>query len=195
MGHYFINDESLTHNYKTINFHYKNRDFKFTTDSGVFSKNHVDEGTTILLNNLPELRGKVLDLGCGYGCIGISLKMTNDIDLTMADINERALELAALNCKNNGLNNISIIQSDGFSNISDKFDFIILNPPIRAGKKTIFKLYEDSYQHLNKHGKFIFVINKKHGAESSIEKVNEIFNDYEILYKKKGWYVISCELI
>ncbi|SHJ91552.1 16S rRNA (guanine1207-N2)-methyltransferase [Hathewaya proteolytica DSM 3090] len=194
MAHYFINDELLPHDYKEIRYGFKGNGLCFITDSGVFSKDHVDEGTDILINNLPLLDGKVLDLGCGYGCVGITLKKAYpNIDITMADVNKRAIELVEKNCQINNIENAQIIQSNCFDSIEGEFDYIILNPPIRAGKQVVFKMYEEAFSHLKNGGKFIFVMNKKHGLASSLEKIESLFGTYDYLYKKKGWNVIQAK--
>lgn len=193
MTQYFINDESLAHEYKKIYYGFKGNEITLVTDSGVFSKEHVDEGTDILINNVPSLNGKVLDLGCGYGSVGITLKKAYpDIILTMADVNQRALDLVKNNCELNNISNFNVIQSYCFEDIKGEFDYIIVNPPIRAGKKVIFQMYEEAYEHLVNGGVFIFVMNKKHGLKSSLEKITSVFGDYDVLYKKKGWSVIQA---
>lgn len=192
MTQYFVNDESLAHEYKKIYYGFKGNELTFITDSGVFSKDHVDEGTDILINNLPSVSGKVLDLGCGYGCVGITLKKAYpNITLTMADVNERALKLVTGNCELNSIIDFDLIESDCFDDIKDEFNYIIVNPPIRAGKEVIFKMYEEAYEHLSNAGMLIFVMNKKHGLNSSLEKITSIFGSYDVLYKKKGWSVIQ----
>jgi 16S rRNA (guanine1207-N2)-methyltransferase len=131
-------------------------------------------------------------MGCGYGIIGIILgKKYNLIKLILADSNTRALECAKENCQNNHIN-AEIIETDCFSNITDKFDNIIINPPIHAGKKILFKMYEEAYEHLYNKGNLFIVIQKKHGAESTINKLYTIFHNCTSLYKKKGLYILCC---
>ncbi len=170
---------------------------KLITDNGVFSKAHVDIATNFMLNVLlkESINGKVLDLGCGYGVVGITLNhFFKDLDVTMLDINERALALAKKNVALNKQKNVNIIESDGFEKISkkDMFDVIITNPPIRAGKAVIYKMYEDSFEHLKKGGAFYLVINKKHGAPSTKEFLEKMFGNCEVLDKKTGFNVIRC---
>ena len=192
MNHYFKPNSHLEHKEIEINYAYKLNIFNFISDAGVFSKNNVDYGTDILLKNIPELRGSVLDIGCGYGCTGIVLGKTYDIDVTLSDINDRAVELAEKNAKINGVG-AKIIQSDGFENISENFDAIILNPPIHAGKKAIYSIYRGVYGHLNRNGEFYIVIQKKHGALSHRKELGEIFGAENCftVYSKKGFYVFK----
>ena len=196
MNHYFKSNADLKHKETETEYVYKFTKFNFITDIGVFSKGGVDYATNMLLEHLPDLSGKILDLGCGYGCIGVVLakKYGENVDVTMSDVNERALELAAKNAKKNGVT-AKIMKSDGFENIQGNFDCVILNPPIHAGKSVIYKIYEEVYEHLNPNGRFYIVIQKKHGALSHKEKLEEIFGkeNCSVLYAKKGFYVFELK--
>ena len=148
-----------------------------------------------LLASLAKNSNCVLDVGCGYGVIGITLKaFFKDIKVTMLDINERALNLAKKGVKLNKLDDINIIESDGFSAIKENemFDVVVTNPPIRAGKQVIYKMYEDSFKHLKRGGVFYLVINKKHGAPSTKEFLINLFGNCEVLDKKTGFNVMKC---
>lgn len=191
MSHYFIHDENMESNVTTIEYEFGGYTCSFKTDNGLFSKEHVDYATNILLHQLPELHGKVLDLGCGYGPIGIILSKVNDIRLTMVDVNPKAIEFSRENCRINGVD-ATFIESDGFAGVEDVYDAIVLNPPIHAGKKTIYEMYEMGRNHLTDGGRFYIVIQKKHGALSSIEKLGTIYETCNILYKKKGFFVLEC---
>lgn len=193
MSHYYINDPNLEHDYQSFYYSYGKKTLHFTTDAGVFSKSKVDEGSHLLLQNLPKISGSVLDLGCGYGPIGLSLLANFDLTLSMSDVNVRALDLAKLNAKNNNLQDIVFIESNGFERIGGLFDYILLNPPIRAGKKVTYQIYEDAKDHLKEGGSFIIVIQKKQGAKSTLEKLATIYSEVNILYKKKGWFVIESK--
>ena len=194
MNHYFNSNEDLKHKETETEYIYKFTKFNLNTDSGVFSKSGVDYATNILLENLPDLSGEVLDIGCGFGCVGIVLaKIYGDkINVAMSDVNERALDLAGKNAKKNGVN-AKIIKSDGFENIPGNFDNIILNPPIHAGKSVIYKIYEEAYNHLNQSGGFFIVIQKKHGALSHKQKLEEIFGKENcfVVYQKKGFFMFE----
>jgi len=196
MNHYFKSNVGLKHKETETEYVYKFAKFNFITDVGVFSKSGVDYATNILLENLPDMSGKILDLGCGYGCIGVVLAKIygNNIEVTMSDVNERALDLAGKNAKKNNVS-AKIIKSDGFENIRENFDNIILNPPIHAGKAVIYKIYEEVYEHLNPDGGFFIVIQKKHGALSHKEKLEEIFGkeNCSVLYSKKGFFVFGLK--
>ncbi|MBQ9313658.1 MAG: class I SAM-dependent methyltransferase [Clostridia bacterium] len=194
MEHYYSSNPTSESNEKIIEYDMKEKKFHLITDNGVFSKAHVDFATSFMLNTIiDEVKGDVLDLGCGYGVIGIVIASNPNVKkITMCDVNNRALNLAKRNAEKNKLQNFEIVESDGFENIKQKFDTIITNPPIRAGKAVIYKMYEDSKQHLNEGGTLFLVINKKHGAPSTITFLKEIFENVEVLDKKAGFHVIKC---
>ena len=167
--------------------------YTFETDNGVFSKKEIDEGTEILLNTIvDENLGKdVLDLGCGYGVIGVVLKnLDPNRNLTCVDINPRAVELAGINCGKNAVDCTCFV-SDGFTNINQSFDAIISNPPIRTGKANIYRLFEDSYAHLNKGGALYIVIRKQQGAPSAMKFLEKLFQNCELLERKKGYWILK----
>lgn len=196
MEHYYSENPESESNEREINYELNGKKFNFITDNGVFSKGHVDFATDFMLKTIlsDNLSGSVLDMGCGYGVIGISVsRLCSEIaNVTMCDINNRAIDLSKRNAENNKVTNATIFQSNGFENVKDKFDIIITNPPIRAGKAVIYKMYEDAKSHLNEGGKFYLVINKKHGAPSTINYLNELYTKVEVLDKKAGFNVIRC---
>ncbi|NLB84945.1 MAG: class I SAM-dependent methyltransferase [Acholeplasmataceae bacterium] len=194
MSHYFKNDETLTN--KQIDFEVKIKDIvlNLRTNSGVFSKSKLDLGTKLLLETI-ELEEKtkiVIDMGCGYGPIGIYIaKKYPDKKVFMYDINERAVDLSKINAN---LNDVEVIvkQSDLFTEVNFKADVIITNPPIRTGKKNVYRLYDEAYDRLNELGVFYLVVGKKQGAESTFHKINQLFSNCEILEKKKGYTVFKA---
>lgn len=194
MEHYYSSNPTSESNERTIEYAIKDKNFEFITDNGVFSKAHVDFATDFMLKTIvEEVRGDVLDLGCGYGVIGITVsKFGNTNKITMCDINNRALDLARRNSERNKVQNVEIIESNAFENIKEKFDTIITNPPIRAGKTVIYDMYKEAKEHLNEGGALYLVINKKHGAPSTITYLNELFDNVEVLDKKAGFNVIKC---
>ena len=196
MVHYFSeNNDNIKSNPQLIAFSVNNVPLKFKTDDGVFSKSHFDRGTEILLKYLVvnESFKTALDLGCGYGVIGIYLKKVYNLDVDMVDINKRAINLTKENIELNMVE-ASAFLSNGFENVETKYDLIITNPPIRAGKKVIYRFFEDAIKHLNNNGEFYTVINKKHGAQSALLKLGTIFSNVEIVNKKKGFHVIKCKI-
>lgn len=194
MSHYFINDDSVKSNIKEVRHSFKGLDFKFLTDTGIFSYGEIDDASEILITNIPNLNGSMLDLGCGYGFIGVCLSKAYNLHTTFVDVNLKALELTKKNCINNNVKG-DVFESDGFSNIKQKFNNIVMNPPIHAGKKLIFDIYENSIKYLENGGSLFLVIRKKHGAESTIKRLTEIYNNCNILYKKKGIFVLQFQKI
>ncbi len=193
MSQYFDNDKNIKSERKIIKFNFDNKVFSIYSDNGVFSKDRFDYGTRVLLNSvdIDKLSGNVLDLGCGLGVVGIILGTFNKgINIDMVDINERAIDLA----KNNlVLNNIkaNVFVSDIYSNIDNKYDFIITNPPIRAGKNVIRGFLLGSYDYLKDDGILYFVMRKDHGVKSMIKELSVKFNT-SIVNKDKGFYVVLC---
>jgi 16S rRNA (guanine1207-N2)-methyltransferase len=167
----------------------------FKTDRGVFSKNALDFGTRTLLESfrLPhEIEGAVLDVGCGYGPIGITLsRLYPDRHVTMIDVNERAVRLAKENVEFNKVK-AEVFQSDLFEQVKGTYSVIVSNPPIRAGKAVVHEILVKSHTFLNEGGELWVVIQKKQGAPSAITKLKEIYNDVEIVRKDKGYYVICA---
>lgn len=195
MSHYYTDNKDLSSNKKEFTYHFDNETFYFVTDNGVFSKNNVDYGSYLLIKNVYklDLGKKILDLGCGYGPIGIILKRFNPlVEMNMVDVNSRALELAHLNCQKNKID-AKIYLSKNILELNNCYDSIILNPPIRAGKVVIYDLYEKSYQILNNGGSLYIVIQKKHGANSSISKLETLFDEVKVLDKDGGHLIIKAQ--
>ena len=191
LSHYFIEDETLESNIEHFSYYYKAERFELISDSGMFSQGRVDAATDLLLHRLPEMHGRLLDLGCGYGVIGIVLAKTCGLDVTLADVNGRALECARKNSEANGVR-VELVKSDCFENIGGAFDYITLNPPIHAGKAVMTAMYKGARDHLNPGGRFFVVIQKKHGAESTQKALAAIFGNCRAIYKKKGYFVFEC---
>ncbi len=194
MGQYFSN-EDLKSNIQKYSVNILGNNYSFYTDNGVFSKEKLDFGTRVLLENIPvnELHGDILDVGCGYGVIEIILGKIVDAKFLGVDVNRRALHLAEMNKKENKLSNVNFIESNCYENISSKFDYIITNPPIRAGKKIVYEIVMKAKNYLNENGTLFIVIRKEQGAKSMIKDLEKIYT-VEVLNKIKGFFVIKCEL-
>ncbi|MEL3962883.1 class I SAM-dependent methyltransferase [Lysinibacillus endophyticus] len=172
--------------------------FLFETDTGVFSKSEVDFGSRVLIETfeLPDLNGAILDVGCGYGPIGLSIAKDNpERTVYMMDINERAVSLAKKNAQLNGIQNVRIFESDGLAEVENDLQVaaILTNPPIRAGKDTVFKIYDGAYEKLAQGGELWVVIQKKQGAPSSVVHLEEKFAEVEVVEKKKGYWIIRAK--
>ncbi len=168
----------------------------FISDNGVFCKDKIDEGSIILLKTLNKysLGKRILDVGCGYGVLGITLKKCfPQSSVDMIEINPRAIELAQINAKKNECD-VHIFESDIYSNVKCfNYTDIVTNPPIRAGKKVIYKIFEEAYDHLDKNGALWVVIRKNHGALSACRFIEGIFGNCTILNKEKGYYILKSE--
>ncbi|MBS3167547.1 class I SAM-dependent methyltransferase [Candidatus Woesearchaeota archaeon] len=188
MEHYFTKEPKSELKIKKLKSILKNKEIEFYTASGLFSLNKVDNGSKLLINKcIPK--GKVLDLGCGYGIIGLTLLLTNKkLELTFSDINERAIVITKKNLKLNNLE-ANVIQSDGFENIKEKFDTILLNPPQTAGKNLCFKLIEDSKEHLLKNGTLQIVARHKKGGIELSKKMQEVFSNIKEIAKGSGFRI------
>jgi len=196
MSHYYINDETLSHDLKNIDITINQTTLKFQTDKGVFSKTGLDYGTRVLLENihLNDQEIKVIDMGCGYGPIGLYVAKTYPKSFVyMIDVNQRAVDLVLKNKELNRIKNVEISQGFLFENIKHQVDVILTNPPIRAGKQVVFALYEQAYQQLNSGGILYVVIQKKQGAPSTKEKLESLFGHVEVLDKNKGYWILSAK--
>lgn len=189
MSHYFTNDyvESKENKTKCI---IKDTELTLITDNGVFSKKGLDFGTRTLLETIDNIKGQVLDFGCGYGPIGIYLKKTYDVEVDAIDINERAMNLAKKNAELNKAN-INIFESNIYENINKKYDYIVTNPPIRVGKKILYQILFEAKEHLKENGELWLVIHKDQGAKT-LAKILEKEYKVEIKNKNKGFYIICA---
>ena len=200
MSHYFSEKQEVKSDRKIIKYEIENKKFEFVTDNGVFSKTKVDFGTDVMLKvflrgnmNKKNQKFDVLDIGCGYGVVTVIVKAFFENVKTMSsDVNERALELTTENLLKNEVvkdenDEFGVRKSFAFDNISEKFDVILSNPPIRAGKQTIFQIYEKSFEHLNENGEFYCVIQTKHGAKSTQKRLEEVLGKWEAREMKVGY--------
>lgn len=192
MNQYFENNKNLKSDINKINAKVKDTSFIFFTDNGVFNKKGLDYGTRLLLENLNlSNKNKFLDVGCGCGPIGIYIAMqNNNYTVDMIDVNERAIHLCNMAKKENNINNINIFKSDAYENINSKYDLIISNPPIHAGKKKVYEIIENARNYLNENGELLIVIRKDQGAKSLMNDFKDIY-DFEVLKKDKGFYIIK----
>ncbi len=192
MGQYFTN-ELLPSNVKKTECFVLGKKFFFLTDNGVFSKDGLDFGSRLLLDAIPleEVGGKILDMGCGYGVLGIILSSVTHSEVDMVDVNLRAIHLAKRNIEENKVSNIRVFESNCYDKVDGKYSSIITNPPIRAGKKVVLEMVMGASKHLVNGGKLFLVIRKAQGAKSLIVDLEKVYN-VEVLEKKKGFYVIKC---
>lgn len=188
---YYAERPDAAHDVHDLSVTLLGQSFNFQTDAGVFSKKMIDYGSQVLLNCLTDLEvGKtLLDVGCGYGPLGIALGKVQGIKPTMIDVNLRALDLAEKNAQRNGVE-ANIFQSSVYDQVEGRFDYIISNPPIRAGKDVVHAIIADSVNYLTDGGHLTIVIQKKQGAPSAKNKMLEVFGNCEVLKKDKGYYIL-----
>ncbi|KRM56154.1 class I SAM-dependent methyltransferase [Lacticaseibacillus sharpeae] len=197
MNHYYTNDPDLEHNEHSFNFDLGGHSLHFTTDNGVFSKHTIDFGSRVLIEtvlnqeNLPA--GDILDVGCGYGPIGIALAKTLGRNVTMSDVNERAMALAKRNAEANGVTaQTTIIESSAYANITGEFGFIVTNPPVRAGKAVVSAIISGAFDHLVAGGEVFVVLQKKQGAPSAKKLLDATFGNADVLKKDAGYYILHA---
>ena len=190
--YYYTNNPTSEHEERHFTSVFMGRTLAFETDAGVFSKQHIDPGSEILCKSLPELHGRVLDMGCGWGAMTVmALARFPALDVTMADVNERALDLAVHNVQKNGMQAKAVL-SDGFERVEGEFDAVMTNPPIRAGKAVIYRMFEDAKAHLAEGGRLFLVIRKQQGAPSALKYLSTLFVSAEVIEKSGGYWVIRC---
>jgi 16S rRNA (guanine1207-N2)-methyltransferase len=190
---YFTEKPQSASDKKSFHYKFKSLRFSFVSDNGVFSKDGIEFGTELLLESL-EIRNhtSLLDMGCGYGPIGIILsRVYEGLSVDMVELNERAVQLAKINASANGAS-VQVMQGNGFEGIQKRYQFIITNPPIRAGKELIFQWYSRAFELLETNGELWLVIQKKQGAPSTIKYLEEIYSSVEIVNKKKGYFIIRA---
>ncbi len=195
--HYYSEKQSSKLRIKEIEVRLRGNILKFYTGSGVFSIGKVDKGAVLLIEKcLIEDNWKILDLGCGYGAIGIAIaKSFPSISVMMTDINQRAVKLSRMNIELNKVENIKVKQSDLYQKINEKFSTIIVNPPQLAGKKLCFEIIEKAKDYLEKNGLLQLVARHNKGGKMLEKKMREVFGNVKDIAKKGGYRVYISKLL
>jgi 16S rRNA (guanine1207-N2)-methyltransferase len=197
MSHYFDQNPQVDHQMAELQVRLRGQDFRFITDRGVFSRQHLDFGSTLLIETVnDEVKrpsGRMLDLGCGYGPVGIVMKrLYPSLEVVLCDINARALELARANARLNNVQYLEIIRSDGIQSVTGMFDLILTNPPIRAGKLVVYRFFSEAASRLRPNGCLYVVIQKKQGAPSAFRELQRLFREVETIEHQGGYWVIRA---
>lgn len=194
--HYYTRQPTVASNRQVIEAKLRGKSYKFVTEAGVFSKKEVDFGSKLLIETMEiPPRAKVLDVGCGYGPIGLAAaELAKDGFVTMLDVNERAVAMAKENAGRLGISNVEIRQSDRYEALhsGERFDVIVTNPPIRAGKSIVYSIFEGGFERLHPGGSLWVVIQKKQGAPSAFAKLEELFGDVREVTKEKGYRIFHA---
>lgn len=197
LEHYFTNNLNLKSELRSIPFEYKNTSFNFISDNGVFSKSKIDSGSEGLVDIIIKHEGRtnlnILDVGCGYGFIGVTLSKLLSSHVDMVDVNKRAIHLANMNIKSNKVDANAFL-SNAYENVTNKYDLIVTNPPIRAGKKVVYEILFKAIDHLMDDGCLWFVIRKDQGAKSAKKDLAGSFL-VEVIGKNKGYYFFKAKKI
>ncbi len=191
MEHYYTEKPTSKEETIKIKIKLKTNSFELLSSPGLFSKNELDSASQLLIETAQITKTKILDIGCGYGVIGISLlKQNPELEVTFSDINERAIKYTKKNLAKHKITG-KVIKSYLFDNIEDNYDHIISNPPHSAGREICFKLIEDAHKHLNKDGTLQIVARHNKGGKVLSEKIKEVFGNTKDIAKKSGFRVYA----
>lgn len=193
--HYFTPQPTSESASREITTRLRGEEYRFVTEAGVFSRSRIDPGTRLLANSLPlPEQGKMLDLGCGYGPVGIAAaKEQPKLEVVMVDVNQRAAELAKLNARLNGVTNVDVRSGEDFQ-VAPEQDFVIIatNPPIRAGKRVIYPLLTRAKEHLVPGGILYVVIRTRQGAASMEKHLETTYSRVETIARGSGYRVFAA---
>lgn len=193
--HYYSEKPTARHHRQHIDVTLRGQTLKFITDAGVFSKRRIDYGSSLLIEHMVFPNDAcVLDVGCGYGAIGLfAAKLAQHGSVVMVDINERAVSLARENALLNNITNVDVKQGDLYDGLDGTtFTTIVTNPPIRAGKSIVHRIYEEAQHFLVDGGELWVVIQKKQGAASTLHKLQQLYAQVEEVAKAKGYRIYKA---
>jgi 16S rRNA G1207 methylase RsmC len=195
-NHYFEEHPKSKLRFGIIRTNLRGIPFDFLTASGVFSKKRVDLGTSLLIESmiLPE-RGYVLDVGCGYGAVGIAAAAFNpNLHVVMVDVNSRAVWLAKKNAEINNLKNVEVRHGNLYEPVKGlTFSCILSNPPVSSGMETLKAVIVGASEHLAVGGSFQMVVKSKIGKERLKIFFEEAFGNFKILARKSGYRVLMAK--
>lgn len=190
---YFTPRPSAAHQEETFRTVIRGHPFVFRSDAGVFSKGRVDRGTEILAGALELAHdAHVLDVGCGYGVLGIvAAVLAPNGRVVMTDVNERAVELARRNLRENAVAHAEVRLGTFYTPVAgERFDAIVSNPPIRAGKKVVYRIVDEAPDHLRPDGALWLVARTRQGAPSLARRMRDVFGSSETVARGSGYRVL-----
>ena len=191
--HYFSETPNSAHRPRAFTDSVLGQALTFHTDAGVFSRDGIDTGSRILMEASAPFSGRVLDMGAGWGAVGVSVaKAFPETRVVMAEINSRAIELIRMNMRENGVTNAETLATDGYAGVTGAYDVILSNPPIRAGKAVIYRMFADARAHLAPGGRMFLVIRKQQGAPSAIKYLRTLYAAVDVIEKEAGFWIIRC---
>lgn len=194
--HYFVPKPKSKPKFGVISTHFRGKLFKFLTASSVFSKKRIDLGTRLLIESmvLPE-SGCVLDVGCGYGAVGIAAAAFNpELYVVMVDVNERAVRLAEKNVEINHVGNVEVRRGHLYEPVEDAvFDCILSNPPVSAGLATVKALITEAPRHMTEKATFQMVVKSKIVGKRFQLIFEEAFGNLAVLARGSGYRVLIAE--
>ncbi len=201
MSHYYDRNPAVESRPQEIETRIHGIDLSFETDRGVFSPERIDFGTRLLIEAVADdlskagvRKGRLLDIGCGYGPVGIALKrIFPALEPTLSDVNERSAALAKKNATKNGVRGLEVVVSDGYERLPGPFDIVVTNPPVRAGKAVVHAFFEGAFERLAPGGRLYVVLQRKQGAPSAAEKLESLFGVCEAIEIDAGYRVLRCE--
>jgi len=194
--YYYTADPQVPHRPGQVALHTRSRGVVYlATDSGVFSRDAVDYGSRVLLAALPPLSGEVLDLGCGYGPMGLTVAMDHaDVtQVTLVDVNHRSLDLSRQNAERLHIA-AEVLESNGFAALEGRrFNAILTNPPIRAGNAVFYPWFEQAPDHLKPGGILVVVARKQQGAASIQKAIQKAFGNCERIARDSGYWILMAQ--
>jgi 16S rRNA (guanine1207-N2)-methyltransferase len=169
------------------------RSFEFLTASSVFSKRRIDPGTRLLIESmaLPKM-GSVLDIGCGYGAVGIvAASLNSKLNVVMTDVNARAVRLAKKNLELNNIANAEVRYGFLYEPVEDlMFNCVLSNPPVSAGMNTVRDIVKGAAKVMTDKAAFQMVIRSKIGAKTLPCLFREVFGNCSVLARESGFRVL-----
>lgn len=193
--HYFSPEPPTRHQRREIRATVRGRTFHLLTDRGVFGTRRIDRGTRLLLEAM-DVRADdvILDLGCGYGVIGLAAAaLAPHGHVHLVDVNARAADLAQENAARNTLSHVTVHVGDGVDPVRTiVFDLVLTNPPIRAGRATVWRLFQGAWEVLRPGGRFLFVARTGQGARSLARHVEALFGNVREVARGGGFRVYAA---